>query len=161
IRESLHVFLMGRLFLSPMSLFLKNIFSNIKDEYVYGISLDTSTGIDSHGVDIRKIPATNNIEFFDSNFGLFLFKIETTFINWFTMLMHAYRMEGANFKTGELECMGKQPSNAKSCLPSFDRPITRNITNESIREVVNEFNEFYKKNAEQKFKKLSKDEIND
>lgn len=137
------------------SQFITDLLQKINNQGVYELELYSKTG--GHAIGIRKIPKTGEIEFFDPNFGLFLFKNEKSFRDFFMRLMTSYRLRGDDYRTATLKCISEQPANAKSCLSAFEVKGDYIVTAEEFKKTIFTFNHFFNQQKTEGFKIMTPD----
>lgn len=102
----------------------EKILSDLAPNCIYYLTLAAPVGKQGHATGIRRVPGTRMIEFYDPNYGLFLFKEAKAFINFFKLLLTLYYLDGQTvFLQAELFQIGRQnmkPSYAD--LPDNDDP---------------------------------------
>lgn len=135
--------------------FMTDLLQKINNQGVYELELFSKHG--GHAIGIRKIPTTGEIEFFDPNFGLFLFKNEKNFRDFFMRLMTSYRLRGDDYIKTSLKCISEQPANAKSCLSAFAVKSDYIVTAEDFSKTIFTFNHFYNQQKTEGFKTMTSD----
>ena len=88
---------------------IDSMLKKLQDKKIYGLNLK---GERSHRIGLRKIEATQEIECFDPNVGVFTFKTEQAFKIWFRDLLSRY-----NYSAIKLYDVGDQPSKSTSFVP--------------------------------------------
>jgi hypothetical protein len=98
---------------------IENLFNvisfDINKDYIYGVIMEKPL-VNGHMTQIRCIPSTNEIEYNDSNLGIFVFPTIDTFNYWFTQ----HVVNGIQFFDGvniSLVQLGRQPQNASASIP--------------------------------------------
>ncbi|MBV8802991.1 MAG: hypothetical protein JO131_08545 [Gammaproteobacteria bacterium] len=98
---------------------IDNILKNIDTTFTFSISL-RSQGNTGHACGIRKIPSTNEIEFFDPNYGIFVFKTEESFRIWFLRLLQMSYFDKGIENSISLIKINKQTNDATASIPYQD-----------------------------------------
>lgn len=101
---------------------IEKIIASLRDEYIYELSFCwknlSGHSLSGHSTGLRKFK-TGEVEFFDVNFGLFIFKNSQTFRVWFIYLLFEYHDYLFHI---ELNKIGVQPDNAIPTIPPIQLP---------------------------------------
>jgi hypothetical protein len=107
---------------SPLDLYeiSENIIKKLDMTFIFNLVIWSNNGKDCHGCGIRKIPITNEIEFFDPNFGLFVFKTGDSFRLWFPRLIEMMYFKNGLINNISLKKIKEQKNDATLSIPLMD-----------------------------------------
>ncbi|VVC75354.1 hypothetical protein AQUSIP_06440 [Aquicella siphonis] len=100
-----------------------NVIASLDTHLIYKLSFNRLDA--GHAMGLRKLK-TGEIEFFDPNLGLFVFKNSTSFRAWIIQLFLEYRMNHQECMIG-LNPIGKQPKGAVATIPELQFSDSSNV----------------------------------